>query len=186
MTLCSISMAFLLAWTIQLGMMLWRLDTGTRVATIVAIVSLCSTPMLLALDICFFTIAAYRPDISPEIIRAFSDTAWIGSMLVWPPLMLGMLIVGIIILKTQGWADSFPIWGAWVSFIAATAEPFQAGIVFTKTGVLAPNGLMTWYWAVFTWGPWIFLLAVAMIRLVAKQETEQQIRVEKAYRSSAS
>jgi hypothetical protein len=36
---------------------------------------------------------------------------------------------------------------------------------------------MTWYGAVFTWGPWIFLLAVAMIRLVAKQETEQQIRV---------
>jgi len=176
MTFCYIGCLFELFWSLQLGVMLWRLDKGSRIATIVTEVCLISTPLLLFLDIPIFTIAAYRPaEISPEITRALSDLAWIASMLIWPPLMAGMLFAGIIILNTQERPDSFPKWMGWICIIAGAMEPHQAGIIFTKSGLFAPDGLMSWYGAVFTWGPWIFLMAIGMICMLNKPEYKNLI-----------
>jgi hypothetical protein len=179
MTLCSIGYVFELLWTMQLGAMLWRLERGSRIATLAATVGLVSTPLLGTLDIAVFCVAAYRPsDINPEITRALSDVAWIASMLIWPPLMFGMIAVGIIILKTQGHRYSFPKWTGWASIVTGLMEPHQAAIIFTKTGLFAPDGLMSWYGAVFTWGPWIFLMGVAMIRMLNKAEYKEQMELD--------
>ena len=179
MTFCYIGCLFELFWGLQLCSMLSRLDRGTRILSTVTAVCLASTPILLFLDIPLFMIAAYRPEeISPEITRALSDLAWVASMLIWPPLMAGMIFVGIIILKTQGHPYSFPKWTGWASIFAGGMEPHQAGIVFTKTGLFAPNGLMSWYGAIFTWGPWITLMGIAMIQMLNKPEYEKQLNID--------
>ena len=75
-------MAFLIAWSIQLGVLLWRRPELSRPAVVVAMMSLGSTPILLSFDLTFFAMAAYRAgDVDPEITQGFSDVAWIGSML---------------------------------------------------------------------------------------------------------
>ena len=150
--------------------MLWRLDSGSHVATLVTIVCLAASPILLSFVIAIFAMPAYRPtEINPDVTLMISDLAWIGSMLIWPHLCVAMLMVGIIILKTQGRPESFPAWSGWVSIIAAAIEPFQGAILFTKSGPLAPDGLLTWYAAVFSWGPWILLLSIAMLRILSRK-----------------
>lgn len=162
-TLCGIAMAFLLAWSIQLGAMLWRQAGTPRIGVVVAIVSLCASPILLGFDEIFFAMAAYRAGhISPEITQTLSDVAWIGSMIIWPQLCFAMAAVGVLILR--GSSTVFPKWVGWLSIVAALIEPFQLGVVFTFSGAFGPRGWTSWYAAVFSWGAWIVALTFVMWR----------------------
>jgi len=161
-TLSALAMAFLLPWTIQLGVMLWKRPELSRTAVLVAIVSLVASPVLLSFDLTFFAIAAYRAgSISPDVTQALSDVAWIGSMLIWPQLGVGMAIVGVLLLRA---GSMFPRWLGWYSIFCAVAEPFQAGIIFTTHGAFGPRGWTSWYGAVITWGIWVLALSIAMCR----------------------
>lgn len=163
-TLCGASMAFLLAWSIQLGAMLWRHRDLSRIAVIVAIVSLAASPVLLSFDLVFFGIAAYRAgEVNSDVILVLSDVAWIGSMLIWPQLCVAMAMVGVLILQQRG-GLTFPRWLGWYSLLTAAVEPFQLGIVFAKDGAFGPRGWTTWYAAVATWGIWIVALSIVMVR----------------------
>jgi len=170
-TLCAIAMAFLLAWSLQLGLMLWQAGSS-RIATVVAIVSLSASPILLSFDLTFFAVASYRAgQVNPDVTQALSDVAWIGSMLIWPQLGFSMLIVGILILQSRGHRAGFPAWLGWLSIACAAIEPFQAGIIFAKTGAFAPDAALTWYAAVLSWGAWIIALTVVMIRRLSARSS---------------
>lgn len=165
----SIGLPFLMAWTLQLGAMMRRLEGGSSMVSIVATVGTLTIDILLVFDLAVWAVAAYRPtDTAPDITRAFSDLGWISSMFIWPPLAVGMALTGVLIYTTRHQAGALPMWAAWVSWIAAVAEPGQAVIIFEKSGPFAPDGAMSWYLAVFTWGPWILLLSIAMSRVLAK------------------
>src|SRR5215510_11389426 len=46
--LCSVGMAFLLAWTVQFCLMLWRLEGRSRAVSAVTLASLAASPVLLS------------------------------------------------------------------------------------------------------------------------------------------
>jgi hypothetical protein len=168
----SIGLPFLMLWSLQLGSMLRRLEGGSALVSIAATVGVLTIDILLVFDLAVWAVAAYRPaETNPDVTRAFSDLGWISSMFIWPPLALGMALIGVVILKTQHKAGALPAWTGWISIVAAIAEPGQAGIIFAKSGVFAPDGLGSWYLAVFTWGPWILLLSIAQVRHLAKTRT---------------
>jgi hypothetical protein len=60
-TLITIGMAFLLAWTVQYGLMLWRLKGGSTSIAAVAIASLVASPILLSFDLAIFSVATSGP-----------------------------------------------------------------------------------------------------------------------------
>ena len=172
-TLSSLGMPFLIAWTIQLGAMLRRLEGGSGLVAIVATVGTISIPILLVYDVVVWAIAAYRPqDTTADVTRAFSDLGWISSMLIWPPLATGMALTGVIIMKTRQKPGAFPAWLGWFSYIVAIAELGQAPIIFYKSGPFAPDGAGSWYLAVFTWGPWIIALSIVMSRMLSQQRRQ--------------
>src|ERR1700687_1826394 len=166
-TLSSIGMPLLIAWTIQLGGMLRRLEGGSGLGAIVATLGNVSVPILLAFDRAGLAIAAYRPETtSPDVTRAFSDLGWISSMLIWPPLAAGMALTGVIIFKSRRKAGAFPAWLGWLSYLVAIAEFGQLPIIFYKSGPSAPNGAGSLYLAAFPWGPWIIVLCVQISRMM--------------------
>jgi hypothetical protein len=167
-TLCELAMAFYVMWTIQIGTMLWRLDRGAHVKTIAATACGLATPFILAADLAVFAVAAYRPaQTDPAITQALSDTAWIGSELFWPILAAEMALIAVIMIQSKGRPDCFPAWLGWYTVFAAAAEPFQAAIIFTEDGPLAPDGLLTWYLAVGSWGLWAAATSITMFRMLS-------------------
>lgn len=166
-TLITIGMAFLLAWTVQYGLMLWRLPGGSPAVAAVAIACLVSTPVLLAFDLAIFSVAAYRPtDTSPDVTRALSDVAWIGSELIWPMLAMGMALSGALLLRTRGGLGAFPAYLGWFSLFDAVVELGQIPIIFVKSGPFAADGLFAWYATITTWGLWALCVSVAMWRIL--------------------
>jgi hypothetical protein len=171
-TLITIGMAFLLAWTVQYGLMLWRLKDGSTAVAAVAMASLIASPILLSFDLAIFSIAAFRPTVtSPDVTRALSDVAWIGSELIWPMLAVGMALGGVLILRTQGQPGAFPAYLGWFSLFDAAVELFQIPIIFVKTGPFAADGVFPWYATVGTWGVWAVSLSVAMWRILGRTAT---------------
>ncbi|CQD18010.1 hypothetical protein BN1232_04085 [Mycobacterium lentiflavum] len=171
--MCSIGMAFLLAWTVQFCLMLWRLDAGARAITAVTVASLAASPILLSFDLAIFGVVAYRPsETNPDVTRALSDVAWLGSQHIWPMLTVGMALAGVLIIKTQGLSGSLPRWLGYFSLVVALCEFGQLPIFFFKTGPFSGNGAGAWYLATFTWGPWILAAGWAMYRVLGRQQDE--------------
>src|SRR5260370_15467048 len=140
-TLSAIGMPFLIAWTIQLGAMLRRLEGGSGLVAIVATVGTVSIPILLAFDVAVWAVAAYRPGAtSPDVTRAMSDLGWISSMLIWPPLAACMALAWDLIFKSRRKVGAFPVLASCLTYLAAIAEPGEAVIIFDKTGHFGPNG----------------------------------------------
>lgn len=167
---CSIGMAFLLIWTIQLGLMLFRLEGNSRVVSLVTAVSLAASPILLSFDLAIFGVAAYRPDdVDPDITRMLSDIAWLGSQHIWPMLTVGMALTGVLILKTRDQPGAFPGWLGYFSLFVALGEFGQIGVFFFKTGPISGNGIAAWYLATFTWGAWILAAGWVMWRMLGQQ-----------------
>jgi uncharacterized membrane protein YidH (DUF202 family) len=172
--MCSIGMLFLLAWTVQFCLMLWRLEGGSRAVTAVTVASLAASPILLSFDLAIFGVVAFRPsETTPDVTRAMSDVAWLGSQHIWPMLAAGMALAGILIVKTQGRSGSLPAWLGYFSLVVALCEFGQLPIVFFKTGPFSGNGVGAWYLATFTWGPWILAAGWAMYRVLGRQQAER-------------
>src|SRR5260370_4019810 len=75
-TLSAIGMPFLIAWTIQLGAMLRRLEGGSGLVAIVATVGTVSIPILLSFDVTAWAAPPYRPGAtSPPSTRSMTDLA---------------------------------------------------------------------------------------------------------------
>jgi hypothetical protein len=177
--MCSIGMAFLLAWTVQFCLMLWRLEGTSRAVTAVTLASLAASPVLLSFDLAIFGVAAFRPNkTSPDVTRALSDVAWLGSQHIWPMLALGMALAGVLIIRTQGSSGALPAWLGYFSLVVAACELGQLPIFFVKTGPFAGDGAGAWYLATFTWGPWILAAGWAMYRVLGQQRAESSKRSE--------
>lgn len=174
-TLITVGMALLLAWTVQLGLTLRRLPGGSPTVAAVTIACLASTPVLLAFDCAVFAIAAFRPtDTSPDVTRALSDLAWISSELIYPMLAMGMALTGVLLLKTRGAPGAFPAYLGWFCLFDAVVEFGQAPIIFVKTGPFAADGVLSWYAAITTWGLWALALSVAMWRSLGSPVAAQR------------
>jgi hypothetical protein len=164
-TLITVGMAFLLAWTVQYGLMLWRLPGGSPAVAAVALACLVASPILLSFDLVLFAVAAFRAaSTSPDVTRALSDVAWIGSELIWPMLGAGMALGGVLILRTRREPGAFPGWLGWLGLVVAAVEPFQIPIIFVKTGPFAADGIFAWYFTVGSWGVWALASGAVMWR----------------------
>ena len=174
-TLCTIGMAFLLAWTIQYGYTLWTLNAasevgGSRVVVAVTVVSLAASPILLSFDLAIFGIAAFRPtSTSPDVTRALSDVGWIGSELIWPMLCVGMALGGVLMLRTRRQRGGFPVWLGWYSLFAAALELGQIPNIMVQSGAFSGRGLFAWYLPTVSWGIWALAIGVSMWRNLSAQ-----------------
>ncbi len=148
----------------------------SRAVTAVTVASLAASPVLLSFDLAVFGVVAYRPDrISPpDITRALSDLAWLGSQHIWPMLTVGMALAGILILRTQAGPSRSPAWLGYFSLVVALCEFGQLPIFFFKSGPLSGDGAAAWYLATFTWGgPWILAAGWSMYQILGRLQTNR-------------
>jgi hypothetical protein len=68
--MCSIGMAFLLAWTVQFCLMLWRLEGRSRAVTAVTAASLAASPVLLSFDLAILGVTAFVRESPTPMSRA--------------------------------------------------------------------------------------------------------------------
>ena len=118
-------------------------------------------------------VAAFRPEGSAEVIRVFNDLGFITMVLVTPPAMIQVLVVGLAILSDRRKRPVFPRWVGYVSILCTLVDFPGMLCVLYKTGPLAWNGIIAGGLPSLVFFPWVILMAVMLTRAIKQQETEQ-------------
>jgi hypothetical protein len=90
----------------------------------------------------FWLLASFRPEVSPEIIRAFNDYGW----LVWT-MLIPTYSMQFVCMAIAGFIDSRPrpIWPRWAAYMNIWVAVIGAGgvlAVYFKSGPFSWNGII--------------------------------------------
>jgi hypothetical protein len=90
----------------------------------------------------FWLLASFRPEVSPDIIRAFNDYGWLVWTMLIPTYSLQFICMGV-----AGFMDTRdnPIWPRWSAYLNIWVAIIGAGgvlAVYMKTGPFSWNGII--------------------------------------------
>ena len=169
--MCSIGMAFLLAWTVQVCLMLWRLEGGSRAVTAVTVANALPAPSCCPSTWPYSELShsgrAEQARTSPARSAMWHGLAHNTSGPCWPP----MALAGILIVKTQGRSGSLPL--AWLLQPRGRSVRIRATSHFLlQDRPISGNGVGAWYLATFTWCASIWPPA-GDVRVLGRQQAER-------------
>jgi len=109
---------------------------------------------------------AFRPDMSPQVLRALNDLAW--TALLWPfsPFSLEYAVVGIAVLMDRREHPLHPRWVGLVSLLTAVVFAFGGPTLWAMHGVFSWDGLLTFWVVLGSFGLWVSVMCWSMIRAI--------------------
>ena len=85
------------------------------------------------------SVAAYRPQgVDPLVTRALNDIGVMTAVAGIPAFAVLFLATALVILRF----GALPAWLGWLSLVAAAVQPLTFGILFTKGGAFAGDGVL--------------------------------------------
>jgi hypothetical protein len=117
-------------------------------------------------------VAAFRPERGAEVIQAFDDLGFMTMVMVTPPAVIQVLVVGLAILSDKGARPVFPRWVGYASVLCAIADVPGLLCVLYKTGPFAWNGIIAGALPSLAFFPWVILMAVMLTKAIKQQEAE--------------
>ncbi len=129
--------------------------------------------ILLLFELLLATIA-FRPDMSPQVLRALNDLAW--TTLLWPfsPFSLEYAAVGIAVLMDPRERPLHPRWVGFVSLLVAALFALGGPTLWAMHGAFSWDGLLTLWVVLGSFGLWVYVMCWSMIRAIPLGEADAQ------------
>jgi hypothetical protein len=114
-------------------------------------------------------VAAFRPQgVDPVLTRGLNDIFVMGGLIAVPAAVAFFAATALVILRT----GAFPAWLGWLTAATAAVQPLAFGILFTKTGAFAGDGVLGLFIPVLTSVVTVFALS-ALLTAWARQATRE-------------
>jgi hypothetical protein len=162
----------LIFWTVQFGLMLWRLDSGTgpRIIAGGTIASAMTIPFLMMVITAFWAVAAYRASqVSPDIIEVLNDLGSLGSFIWFWTALVTMSIGGWLMLRSAEGPNGFPRWVGWLGVVCGLTQLPAVACQFIYQGIFSLNGLLGWYIPMAGWVVWMVTTSCVMYRMIKRR-----------------
>jgi hypothetical protein len=117
-----------------------------------------------------WTVAAYRPERSPELTQLINDIGWLAFLMPITPAVIQNFSIGIAVLSDRSARPVFPRWVAFLNFFVALCFISDLLITFFKTGPFAWNGALAFYLPFVVFSSWIFIMVAMLFRAVRQQD----------------
>jgi hypothetical protein len=168
LVLMMIGAAFFAPWSAVISVQLKRIEgkhtpmTYTQLACGAAMVIVITLPVMIMIA------ASFRPGRDPALTQTLNDLAWILFIMVFAPVMVECLSIGIAILAggdqkvMPRWAGYFNMWCA-VLLVPAVLIPFF------KTGPFAWQGVFEFWLAALVFFGWIVVMTVVAYQAISRQ-----------------
>ena len=127
-------------WTGQLTVVLWRIEGEGPVFSMTQLVGGVLTAWALVFTPIAWLMPAFRPDGDPQVIRAFSDYAYLTFNRTFVISTIQAVAAGMVGLADKRPTPVFPPWVCWVAIAAGLAFFVVAFTPFVHTGPLALEG----------------------------------------------
>jgi hypothetical protein len=143
-----------------------RLELLADVQLICGVISIV---LVLLFELLLATIA-FRPDMSPQVLRALNDLAW--TTLLWPfsPFSLEYAAIGIAVLMDRRERPLHPRWVGLVSLLVAVLFAFGGPTLWAMHGVFSWDGLLTLWVVLGSFGLWTSVMCWSTIRAITLEE----------------
>lgn len=164
MTGAGLSLAFVAVLSSQIR----RIETGTPVLTYVQLLGGCAATMLLLLPTLLWTVAAFRPERAPEITQLVNDTAWLMTVMPFPPACVQLTAIALAILGDRSATPLLPRWAGFLNLWVAVLFLPGGLASFFKTGPFAWNGLFAFWVAAFAFFAWIIVMSALVLRAIRR------------------
>lgn len=172
-TLIMQSGLFMFLWAAAISAQIRRIENGgppvLTYAQMILSVPANFFPVLAAL---LWSVVAFRPERSPELLILFNDLAWLMILMPAAALMLQAIVIGVAILSDDRATPLFPRWAAYLNFWVALL--LLPGVVtsFFKTGPFAWDGLLVFWVPILAFFAWIIVMAWLVARAVDMPDEE--------------
>ena len=119
-----------------------------------------------------WTVAAFRPERSPELTQAINDLAWFVLEMPAPTAVIQFLAIICVVLGDAGKEPVFPKWVAYLNIVAAIAFlPGVAGGLLVNYKSMDWNGLIAYLLPGVASASWVVLMFVALLRAARRSHS---------------
>jgi hypothetical protein len=119
------------------------------------------------------TVAAYRPERSPDVTRAFNDMAFLWFLVPFVFATVGCLAIACSILEDRSTDPVYPRWVGFANLYFAFGFPMAMFTTYAKTGPFARDGLFPWWIPVIDYTAWSIVRCWATHRASNRQHAEE-------------
>lgn len=120
-----------------------------------------------------WTIAAFRPERSPELTQALADIGFLFFLMPYSIAAVQDLVIGLAILSDKREKPIFPRWVGYLNLWVAIGF-MPAGLAGSfKTGVFAWTGLFVWWIPLFIFSVWCIAMTVYLVKAIKLQAIEE-------------
>jgi hypothetical protein len=170
-TLCMLATPLLATFIVLISRQIRETDPRLGLLADVQLVCGILGVVVFLLPILLLGTIAFRPDISPDVVRSLNDLAWVILLWTFSPFTLEYAAVGIAVLAERGERPVHPRWVGVVSLVTAVIFAFGGPTLWAFHGVFAWGGLLT-LWAVLgAFGVWVLAMSWSMIQAIPSTAT---------------
>lgn len=151
-TIFYIAAGFLTPGSIQLAIMLSKIEGRFPLWSITAGVCGIFISIIIFFNCCAWIVCAYRPEFGADVIQAWYDWSWFAFLLGWIYLIIEMVATAVVEMMDKRETPMIPRWFTWLTFASGATLITAAGPAFFKSGPFAYHGLFAFYLPVAVWG----------------------------------
>lgn len=161
--LAMIGSGMVLPFMAVIAVQIRRIESGTPILTYTVLAAGVVGAIILLVPTVLWTVAAFRPERSPELILLLNDFAWFLLVMTFPSFFVQFVAIGLAILSDK---QVPPLFSRWVGYfnvwLAVLAIPGGL-ITFFKTGPFAWNGLLAFWVPVGIFVVWFFIMFYVLL-----------------------
>jgi hypothetical protein len=161
-------------WFAAISAQLRRIESGrSPMWTYLQLGAGVASSFLFCVQAITWTVAAYRPERSPDVTQAFNDMAFLWFLIPFVFATVGCLAIACCILEDRSTDPVYPRWVGFANLYFAFGFPMAMFTTYAKTGPFAWDGLFPWWIPVIDYTTWSVVMCWATHRASNRQHTEE-------------
>jgi hypothetical protein len=153
-----------MVWPAAIADQMRRIEENSRVLTYTQLVSGVLSNFLFLPCALFWSVAAFRPERSPDLILLLDDLGWFFLLMAVSPAIIQSLAFALAILSDKSATPLFPRWLGYFNIWAAALFLPGGVLSFFKTGAFAWNGLFPFWIPLTVFSLWLVLNTMFVLK----------------------
>jgi hypothetical protein len=166
MAVCLLASALLLPWGGAVGDQIKRIEGGKRTLSYTWVTASALLTVEFIYPCLWWAVAAFRTDVSPQIIRSYDDMAWLGFMGIISTALVQCAVLAIATFKDKREQPLFPRWFGYVNAWCTVLMVPDAVTICWHTGPFAWNGILTFWFVITVAFIWLIVVTIVTARAI--------------------
>jgi hypothetical protein len=169
-----LSSSLMLVWPAAVSAQMARIEPGPfKLLSIIQYVAASVLFTLFLLCGIIWSVAAFRPDMPPDLLRLLNDMGWLVFVMGYPEYAVQLSCIAIVALSDRRPVPFLPRWACYATL--GTAFDGCGGVfsALSPTGLFAWNGLLGFWLPVASFCVWlIFVILPFTLRAIRREALE--------------